>query len=116
MKLSEIKGKEALTVLADLIDPVSEIIKDEKFKALLKTKEKGSIAKYLLTNHDKNVIKILALVNGEDPETYEPNLLSLPLMLLDLMNDPDVINLFGSQDQTKESASSGPATENTEAK
>ena len=116
MKLSEIKGKRALAVLADLIDPVSEIIKDENFKALLKTKEKASIAKYLLTNHDKNVIKILALVNNEDPETYEPNLLSLPLMLLDLMNDPDVINLFGSQDQTTEFASSGPAMENTEAK
>lgn len=116
MKLSEIKGTRALTVLADLIDPMSEIIQDEQFKALLKTKEKAKIAKYLLTNHNTNVIKVLALINGEDPATYEPSLLSLPLMLIELMNDPDVINLFGSQDQTTESASSGPATENTEAK
>lgn len=116
MKLSEIKGARALTVLADLIDPMSEIIQDEQFKALLKTKEKAKIAKYLLTNHNTNVIKVLALINGEDPATYEPSLLSLPLMLIELMNDPDVINLFGSQDQTTESASSGPAMENTEAK
>jgi len=116
MKLSEIKGERALEVIADLMDPVTEIISDAAFKDAVKNGTKGDAIKYLLKNHQRNVITILALIQGEDPATYEPSLVSLPLLLMDLLNDPDVSSLFGLQSQSTHVASSGSATENTEAK
>ena len=116
MKLSEIKGEHALEVIADLIDPISKLLKDEKFKKKIQGGNKLDAIKYLLKNHPKNVIEIFAIINDKDPETYAPNLIELPMMLMDLINDPDVMSLFGSQDQNTQLASSGPATGNTEAR
>ena len=115
MKLSEIKGEHALEVLADIMDPVGEMVKDEGFKNVARSGDRIATVKYLLKSHGKNVIKILALINGEDPKTYEPTLVQLPLMVMELFEDPDVIRLFGLQEQSTVSASSGPATENIEA-
>ena len=117
MKLSEIKGERALDVIADLIDPVGRLLQDDQFKEIAQDKKRPrtDTIKYLLKEHKKTVIEILAVINGEDPKTYEPSLLSLPMMLMDLIDDPDVAILFGLQGQTTELASTGPATESTEA-
>ncbi len=114
MKISEIKGEKALEVVADLIDPISAIVADDVFKKLIKEDKKQGI-KHLLKNHPKTVISILAIINGENPDTYEPQLIALPKILLDLFNDPDIMNLFGLQSQNTELASSGSAMENIEA-
>lgn len=115
MKLSEIKGERALDVIADLIEPVSVMVQDEEFKLIIRSGDKIKVVKYLLKEHKREILQMLALINGEDPETYEPTLIQLPMMVMELFDDPDVMNLFGLQDQSKELASSGPATENTEA-
>lgn len=114
MKLSEIKGEKALEALANLIDPISIIAQDEQFKiSIQKSRIEG--IKHLLKNHKKAVIEILAILNEENPETYEPGLIEIPSMLLEFFSDPQVAELFGLQDQTTEKTSSGPVTENTEA-
>lgn len=115
MKLSEIKGEKALDVIADLIEPVSAMVMDAGFKDIAKSDNKMEIIKYLLKAHKKEVLLILALINDENPETYEPTLIQLPMMVMELFDDPDVMSLFGLQDQSKEVASSGPAMENIEA-
>ena len=116
MKLSEIKGERALEVLADIIDPIGEIGEDEEFMTLL-TKEKDYKAalKCILKKHSKSTLTIIALLNEEDVETYQPSLLELPAMVMDLLQDKDFLSLFISQEQSTEQTSSGPATENTEA-
>ena len=115
MKLQDIKGEKALTVLADLIDPIKKLSEDAIFRKKIDTDRLKAI-KYLLKEHSKTVIEILAILNDENPETYEPNILALPMMLYDFFNDPMVIDLFGLQSQTTEKTSSGSVTENTEAK
>jgi len=114
MNLSKIKGERAIEVLADLIDPIATISQDMLFRTAIQTNRLEGI-KYLLKNHKTTVLYILAILNEEDPETYQPNLLEIPVMLLDFFNDPTVSQLFGLQDQITEKTSSGPATENTEA-
>lgn len=114
-KLSEIKGERALEVIADLIDPISRMLKDEVFKKKIQDGDKLDVVKYLLKSHKKDVLEILALINDEDPKTYAPSLISLPGMLMDLINDPDVMSLFESQSQSEQLASFGSATENIEA-
>ena len=114
MKLLELKGEKALDVLADLLDPIQVIASDQIFRKELQTNRIAGI-KYLLKNHKPEVIKILAIANEQDPETYEPNILELPSTIMEFLSDPTVSQLFGLQDQTTEKTSSGPVMENTEA-
>ena len=95
MKLSEFKGEEAMMVLADLIDPISEIAKDEAIKEIRqKQGQMADIIKVLLKNHTKSVLTILAILNRENPETYEPSLIELPTMLVELLKDEEFMSVF----------------------
>ena len=115
MKLSEIKGEAALDVLADLFEPAAEIVSDKEIADLYKSEQLLKAVKVALKKHKKAVIQILAITEGEDPETYEPNVLSLPAKLIEIFNDPELMGLFHSQGQTEET-SSGSAMETIEAK
>ena len=117
MKLSEIKGEQALDVLADLIDPVSEIVADKEIYSAVKAKVPSlKVAKLAIKAHKKAVISILAILDGADPEQYQPNIFELPKKLMEIINDPMVEELFTSQSQPITGASSGSAMEITEDK
>lgn len=106
MKLSEIKGERALDVLADLIDPVAEIFGDKEIMTALQSgKAPAKAIKLALKNHKRAVLDMMATIDGEDPETYQPSLFVLPKRLLDLLNDPEVQQLFSSQETTSDGIS-----------
>lgn len=106
MKLSEIKGERALEVLADLIEPVAEILGDKEIGAVFQSgKAPAKAIKLALKNHKKAVLAMMAAIDGEDPETYQPSLVVLPKWLLDLLNDPEVQKLFASQETTSDEIS-----------
>lgn len=110
-KISEIKGEDALDVLADLLDPVSEICVDERVQNLIKERKKIKLATLILKEHKKSILTILAILEGVNPDEYKPSLAVLPVLVLQLLNDPDVVAVFrfaGSEN------SSGSATENTQ--
>lgn len=110
MRLSDIKGEEALDMLADILEPLTEIAQDKEFTGNL-GRNTGKAIKHVLKEHKKAIITMLAVINREDVETYQPSLLTLPALLLDIFNDEEVIRLFQSQVQIP--TSSGLATENT---
>ena len=112
MKLSEIKGEKALDIIADLIDPITNLVQDKKFKATVDKGNQKEVVKFILREHPKDILTVLALVNEEDPATFQPSLVQLPKMVLDLMSDPDIMSLFKSQGQNEQSANFGSATEN----
>lgn len=116
MKISEIKGEHALSVLADILEPIGDIGKDENFIKAAKEKDLSKVVKICLKDHSKSVLTILALLNDKDVETYEPSLIELPVMLMELLQDEDFMSLFISQEQTSVKTSTGPATENIGAK
>ena len=106
MKLSEIKGDRALDVIADLLDPMAEIMGDKQISDILKSgKAPIRAIKLSLKNHKKAVLYMMAIIDGEDPETYAPSLLEIPKRLLDLLNDPEVQRLFASQETTSDEIS-----------
>lgn len=111
-KLSEIRGEDALDVLANIVQEVAEICGDAKFVLLVRTRDKMGVVKTLLKDHKKEVLRIMAYLEGVEPEEYNPSLVEIPKMLLDMMNDPDILVLFQSQDTV---TSSGPAMVSTEA-
>ena len=114
MRLSDIKGERAIEVIADIIEPATEIMTDKEFVRIARSKDIPKAASVALKNHKNAVLTILAVLDGEDPKTYEPSLLSIPMKLIDLFNDPELMSLFQSPDQISVKPSSGPASENTE--
>lgn len=111
-KLSEIKGEDALDVLADVLEQFVGIAQDEELVGLVRSNaSKLKIVEYLLRNHKKEVIRILAVLDGKNAEEFTPNIIQVPVMLISLLNDPDLAMLFTSAETA---ASSGSATETTE--
>lgn len=114
MKLSEIKGEQALDVLADLMEPIGELVLDKELVELIQSNKPKLLAvRKALKDHKKEVLTILAILEGENPETYKPSVIEIPVKLVELLNDEAVQMLFQSQELNP--TSFGSATANTEA-
>ena len=127
MKLSEIKGERTLDVIAEIIEPISNIAQDKQAAALFKREKvpKGVDARNfaiqklknaaiaLLKTHKHDIIAILAAIQGISPEEYAQSLNIAKLVhdFIEIANDSEFINLFISAQST---ASSGSAQEISE--
>lgn len=114
MRLSDFKGEKALAVLGEIIDPAVRIMQDKAVAAAARAGNILEIVKIMCKDHKSEVITIMAVLDEQDPATYEVGLLTLPAKLLELFNDPEIQKLFISQGQTEGQTSSGSASENTE--
>ena len=113
MKLSEYQGEAALDILADLIEPAGEIMSDKEIGEVFKQNRFKAIG-MAIKNHKKAVMQILATMDGVPVDEYKCNVFSLPVKILEILNDPDMIQLFQYQGQTGDAKSSGSASANTE--
>ncbi len=101
-KLSEYRNEEAAAVLADIIEPASEIMSDEKFREALKD-SKISAAKIALKEHGKAIIDVLAIYDGAEREKYSINPIGIVSKVIAILNDKDLMSAFTLQEQTAES-------------
>lgn len=115
MKLSDYKGEEALDLIVEILEPITKIMSDKQIAEAYQKVSKLEAIKIAIKNHKTEVIEILAILDGEDPEEYEVNVFTLPVKILEILNDPELVKLFGSQGQTGGAKSSGSVLENIEA-
>ena len=113
MKLSEYQGEAALDILADLIEPAGEIMSDKEIGEVFKKNRFKAIG-MAIKNHKKAVMHIMAIMDGVPVDEYKCNVFTLPVKILELLNTPELAQLFPSQGQTGDANSSGSASENTE--
>lgn len=113
-RLSEYKDEQALDMLADLIDPVVNIFGDEKVANFLRNGNNIKAVQIAIKNHSKDVITMLAILEGVPREEYHCNLLTLPKVLLNIFNDPDLMGFFDAQGEMALETPSGSATANIE--
>lgn len=115
MKLTDYKNEDALDLLADILDPFSEILADKEIIKMFQDKNATRIkaVQYLLKEHKKPILQIMARLDGVPVEQYEINLLDIPKKLLEILNDKELIDFFRSQGQTMAGGSFGSVTENT---
>ena len=127
MKLSDIHGERVFDVIADIIDPISNIAEDEKASAMFRREKppEGMTVKQfatqrarkalpaLLKGHKGDIIAILAAIEGVSAESYKGalNLVKLMRDAAELLTDDTFTALFLSAQSEK---SSGSAQENTE--
>ena len=110
MKISDFKGDDALDFMAEIIEPASKIINDPKTKEL--RSNKIEVAKHILKNHKKETLSIYELLYQDKGENATP--VDLLKMVMDILTDQELLDLFIAQGQNEEQTSSGSATENTE--
>ena len=91
-KLSEFKDDEAMDVLAEILEPAYNLIKDNDFKVAMRgDKEKGILpnrleaVKVAITKHRKDVVKMMAVLNETPVEKFHYTLLTLPTMMLEML-------------------------------
>ena len=114
MKLSEFKNECAVDVLADLLDPASAICSDaELVKAVREKRPILKIAQIALKKHQKDVVEVLAIINGVSVDEFECTPVSILNDLLGVLNDTELVEFFMLQGRTRAESNSGSAMEST---
>ena len=94
-KLSEVKGEEALDVLADILEPIVTIINDEEVRSGFETNVAKSVS-VAQKKYKKEILEIFASINGKSVEETceEIDILSLPSYIVEILNEPEIQRLF----------------------
>lgn len=116
MKLSEVKGERTLDVVASIIKPVCEIMRDDNVKNFM-AKDLGenetpgqafarkmqAYAPQLIADHKQSIIEILAAIEGVSPSEYMEslNLAKLFVDVTELMSDTTFTDFLASAAQSK---------------
>ena len=130
MKLSDIKGDRVLDVIADIIDPIANMVQDKDVAAMFKREAvpdgmeardffakrmcKGLPA--LLKGHKSDIIAILAAIEGVAPEQYAASLDLAKLFtdVMELLTDDAFVNFLSSSETGKGASALGSASASSE--
>lgn len=107
MKLGDFKGEKAIEVIADLIEPITNIAEDQGNLQLFHAKrQEGESDRemavrdfktkipLLLKTHKKDILTILSVINDIDAEKI--SLMDIIKGTNELLNDKDFMSLFFS--------------------
>lgn len=131
MKLSDIKGDRVLDVIADIIDPIANIVQDKDVAAMFERKAvpegmdargffAGRMRKglpILLKGHKADIIAIMAAIEGVTPGQYVESL-DFPKLFTDVMElvtDDAFLDFLSSSETAKGADAPGAASESFEA-
>ena len=113
-RLSEYKDEEALDLLADILNPTVEIMQDEAVQKFFNKGDENmtvaDVVTLVIKTHKKAVMQIMAALEGVPSEEYHCNIFTLPVQLMQVVNDPDLRAFFALQGQTDSASTSGSAT------
>lgn len=117
-KLQDVKGEEALDVLADVLEYAVKLVQNDTIREILNKKGFRDVEaiKVLIKEGKHEIIQIMAAIDSKSYDEFlnSLDLLTLPVMLYETFNDEALQAVFTSQVQTMGVNSSGLATENIE--
>ena len=111
MKLTEYQGEDAIALLGDIIEPLAVIFADNALVAIAKKGRPIDGIKYALKKHSREVLEILAAMEGVPVDKFRCNILTLPEKILEIVNDKEIKDFFISQLQSIGEEPFGAATE-----
>lgn len=130
MKLSDIKGDRVLDVIADIIDPIANMVQDKDVAAMFERKAvpEGMEARdffaqrmrkgmpVLLKGHKADIIAIMAAIEGVTPEQYAASLDFTKLFtdVMELVTDNAFLDFLSSSETGKGADAPGSASANFE--
>lgn len=94
-KLSDATNEEAIEILAEILEPCSAIFTDTELKKAFENGESQLvIVKKALQNHKSEIIQIMATLDGVPVEDYKCNIFTLPLKIIEILNDKELAPFF----------------------
>lgn len=131
MKLSDIKGDRVLDVIADIIDPIANMMQDKDVSAMFKREAvpDGMGARdffaqrmrkglpVLLRGHKADVIAVMAAIEGVTPEQYAASL-DFPKLFTDVMElvtDDALLDFLSSSETERGAGVPGSVSASSEA-
>lgn len=132
MKISDIKGDRVLDVIADIIDPIANMVQDKDVAAMFKreavpdgmeardffAKRMCKCLPVLLKSHKTDIIAVMAAIEGVTPEQYAASL-DFPKLFTDVMElvtDDAFLNFLSSSETGKGADAPGSASASSEAR
>lgn len=104
IKILELENEQALDALAELIDPLNEILTDEELKKIANGGGNAlGIIKKILKDHKQSIIQIIATLDNIEPNDVKINILTLLARfgeLKTLYYTSGIRDLFSSQVET----------------
>lgn len=113
MRYAELKDEAALDAFVELVEPVSNILADPEVAKAAKGGNKMAAIRAAVKNHKRDVITALAVLEGVPVKEYHCGVLALPIRLVEVLNDPDLVQLFTYAGQMGDAQSSGSVTGST---
>lgn len=130
MKLSDIKGDRVLDVIADIIDPIANMVQDKDVAAMFKREAvpdgmeaRDFFAKrmrkglpVLFKSHKTDIIAVMAAIEGVTPEQYAKSL-DFPKLFTDVMElvtDNALLDFLSSSETGKGAGVPGSASASSE--
>ena len=125
MRLGEIKGERAVEVIADLIEPISNIASDQQNLKLFQIERREGETAHesavrdlteqipiLLKTHKKDVLAILSTINGVPAESM--SVVDITKGALELSRDQDFLSLFISSVSTTDGNQPTPSSKDAD--
>ena len=113
-RLSDFENEKALDLVANIIEPMGEIMTDEKIVNIFRSGKPAILAiSGILKDHKKAATEIIAALHETTPEELRFNVVSLTKDIMTLVNDPGIREVFTMQGQTPTADVSGSAMVNT---
>lgn len=119
MRISDFKNEDAIELVADLIEPIGDLISHKEVREAIESgQNRLTIAKTMLSCGKSEVMTILATLNGVPVSEFTCNPISIFKDLLILLNDPEMsefADFFMSAQTPTIKDASGFVAENTQA-
>lgn len=114
MKISEFRNEAGLEAIADIIEPLGEILGDKFFRNMVESGKANrmQMVAYVLKHHAKAIVAVLARLEGVDVKDYDKSVIGMTKDLLDVMNDEELKPFFELQGLKMDGEFFGSATEN----
>ena len=112
-KLSEYTNRDAIDKLADIIEPLGQMMADPEFSEALQVGDRFKAIAVAAKKHPDAALAFLAGVDGVPVAEYQCGVMALPMRMMEVLGDPNLYTGFTSQAPKNPELSSGPATENT---
>lgn len=97
-KISQLQREEAIEVLGNIIEPTATILVDKDVRKII-TGGGAPIkaVKIICKKYAHEIIEVMAGIEGVSPDEFECNVFTLPVMLLEVLNDEELKDFFTSQ-------------------
>ena len=113
-RLSDYTDEEAIDLWADLLEPITTILKDPEVQSL-KEEAPIDIAKGMIALHKSEVTEILLRIDPT-PITGLNLIVRVIDIIMEIEESPEIMGFFDSSSPSEPKKSSGSATANTKAK